>query len=323
MTGFVKKYMSDTITYFYAVVIYDFFAFAMQLPLGIIADKYNKNALFSAYGCGMIAIACFLRKFGIIPCLVAGIGNSMFHLGGGIDVLNISEKKATPSGIYVSTGAMGLFLGTKMGSMGFDKYYVIVAIMIISALLLNELYKRVKEGVKNEPMVELKLSKTEIIAIICLMITVVIRSYVGFILKFDWKADSTLAILSVCTVVLGKMLGGVIGDKIGFKRISVISLVLSAFLFLFSFENPQVGLGAILLFNMTMPITLAALSNILNNNKGMAFGLLTFALFIGTIPIFLGYLDVLFSPGGLYVITMISALILYVGIEEYNKVIQK
>ena len=70
---------------------------------------------------------------------------------------------------------------------------------------------------------------------------------------------------------------------------------------------------------MTMPITLTILSNIMNNNKGMAFGLLTFALFIGSIPTFFGHASLAFTPLGLFIITTVSLVVLYIGINKYNK----
>ena len=60
-----------------------------------------------------------------------------------------------------------------------------------------------------------------------------------------------------------------------------------------------------------------ALSNILYNNKGMAFGLLTLALFIGAIPVFFGYTSALFTPVGLFAITIVSLIILYIDIKKY------
>ncbi len=319
VTNFVKEYMGESISYFWAVVLYDFFAFAMQLPIGIIADKVNKNALCSAFGCAIVAVAYVIKGFGIIPCIVAGIGNSLFHIGGGIDVLNISNKKAAPSGIFVATGAMGIFLGGKSQKLGFNNYVLMILMLLVGAQILYWLYKKIKNEVTNEPIVKLSLTAAQKISIVCLVTTVVIRSYVGSILAFDWKADIGFAILAVCAVVFGKMLGGIIGDRIGFKSISLISLVTSACLFLFAFESPIIGILAILLFNMTMPITLTALSNILNNNKGMAFGLLTLALFIGIVPIFLGYTKVMFNPFGLFAITMFSAFVLYEGVKCYEK----
>ncbi len=323
VSNLVTQKMGTGINLFIAIIIYNFFAFAMQLPIGIIADKINKNAICSSIGCLLVAIAFGFSNFGIIACLIAGIGNAIFHVGGGIDVLNISDKKATFSGIFVSTGAMGIFLGGKSVSIKFNKYYIVILILLISAISLIWLYKQIKDKVKNEKVIIPKINTNEMIAILCLIITVVIRGYVGLILSFEWKSSFILALISIFAVVFGKMLGGIIGDKIGFMKISLISLLVSAFLFIFSFNNSVLGILAILCFNMTMPITLTALSNILFNNKGMAFGLLTVALFIGAVPVFFGYTDIIFNSTGLFITTIISAIILYIGIRKYTTIMEK
>lgn len=323
VTNFVAQKIDGSSNFFIGIIIYNFFAFAMQLPIGIIADKINKNAICSAIGCLLVATAFFLTDVGIIACLIAGIGNAMFHIGGGIDVLNISNKKATLSGIFVSAGAMGIFLGEKSTTIGFNQYYIIVSILLISALLLFWLYNKIKENVKNNKIIVPKIKITEFVIILCLIITVCIRSYVGLILSFEWKSSLLLAVLAICAVVFGKILGGIIGDKIGFIKISVISLLISAILFIFAFNNSIMGILAILFFNMTMPITLTALSNILYTNKGMAFGLLTLALFIGAIPVFFGYTSALFTPVGLFAITIVSLIILYIGIKKYIALMEK
>lgn len=316
----VTQKMGQGTNLFIAILIYNFFAFAMQLPIGIIADKINKNAICSAIGCLLVAIAFGFSSFGIISCLMAGIGNAMFHVGGGIDVLNISNKKATLSGIFVSTGAMGIFLGGKSTLIGFNKYYIVILVLLISAISLFGLYNQIKHKVSNLEIKDIKLGKNEWIAITCIFITVCIRSYVGMILSFTWKSSFIFALLSILGVVLGKMLGGFIGDKIGFEKIS-ISLLISAVCFIFSFTNPIIGIIAILLFNMTMPITLICLSNIFYNNKGLAFGLLTLALFIGATPTFVGG-NQLFTRMGLFIITLISSVILYIALKYYNKSIK-
>lgn len=323
VSNLVTQKMGQETNLFIAILIYNFFAFAMQLPIGIIADKVNKNAICSAVGCLLVAIGFGFANYGIIACLIAGIGNAMFHVGGGIDVLNISDKKASMSGIFVSTGAMGIFLGSKSALIGFNQFYIVILSLILSAALLFCLYNRIKNKVENKEVIISKFNANAMIAIICLIITVCIRSYVGLILAFEWKSNFVLALLSIFAVVFGKMLGGIIGDKIGFKKISVISLIVSAVCFIFAFNNPALGILAMLFFNMTMPITLTALCNILFNNKGMAFGLLTLALFIGAVPEFFGYTTAIFTPIGLFVITLISAIILYIGIQKYNKVMEK
>ena len=323
VTNLITQKMGKNANLFIAILIYNFFAFAMQLPIGIIADKLNKNAICSGFGCVLVAIAFEFADFGIISCVIAGIGNAMFHIGGGIDVLNISDKKATLSGIFVSTGAIGIFLGSKSTQIGFNKFYIMIFVLLISAILLFGLYNQIKDKVNNKEVIIPELNINAIISIICLIITVCIRSYVGLILAFEWKRSFLLASFSILAVVLGKMLGGIIGDKIGYKNISIISLTISATGFIFAFNNPNLGILAMLFFNMTMPITLTALSNILDNNKGMAFGLLTLALFIGSIPKFFGIGSSIFTPIGLCVINIISLIVLYIGIRKYNIVMEK
>lgn len=330
VTNLVTQRMGQGMHLFAAILLYNLFAFAMQLPIGMIADAVNKNAKCSAIGCLLVAFAFGLpdldifgadaSALGFLSCLIAGTGNAMFHIGGGIDVLCISDKKASLPGIFVSTGAMGIFLGSHSASIKFDSYYLVVLILLVSSLVLFNMYSETNQVLNNKETVIPERKTAEIIAIICFMATVCIRSYVGLILSFGWKSNFWLALLSVAAVVFGKVLGGVIGDRIGFKKIAVISLTVSAVCFLFAFEGPFFGIMAILFFNMTMPITLTALSNILHTAKGLAFGLLTFALFLGAVPEFLGYTKMVFTPMGLFVTTLISAVILYIGIHKYDKV---
>ena len=133
------------VSLFGAIVAYNFFAFFMQMPLGIIADKLNKNALVAASGCVLVASAFLCANWPLHACIIAGIGNALFHLGGGIDVLNISRKRAAQAGIFVSTGALGLFFGKNMGS-----YLPAVAVLLaLSTCLLVCLYARTRGKIAN------------------------------------------------------------------------------------------------------------------------------------------------------------------------------
>ena len=207
-----QKIGNTTYTYFLGVIIYNFCGFALQFPIGTIADKLNKNAIVSCIGCLVVAVAYVFCDFTILACIIAGVGNSLFHVGGGIDILNISDKKASLSGIFVSTGAMGIFLGAKSSIIGFDRYYLVICALLICAFLLLLLYNKIKDKVSNLEMIIPILGINEIISIICIVFTVCIRSYVGMILAFDWKSDFILALFASFAVVFGKILGGIIGD---------------------------------------------------------------------------------------------------------------
>lgn len=215
---------------------------------------------------------------------------------------------------------MGLYIGSNSTYLGIDKFYIIIIILAISAISLFLLYKQVKERYKvNNEIPEFRdISSKEQIIMYCLLITICIRGYLGLILNFKWKSNFVAGLIAVSAVVLGKILGGIIGDKFGWKRTSTLSLIFSAILFIFAFDNMICGIIAILLFNMTMPITLTALSNMFYKNKGMAFGMTTIALFIGAIPVFLGFRKFLFNKASLFIITIISAVILYFGLYKYE-----
>ena len=115
------------------------------------------------------------------------------------------------------------------------------------------------------------------------------------------------------------MLGGIIADKLGEMKTVMITLSLSLVLFIFSFNNIICAFLATLLFNMTMSLTLTILSNNMSSSKGTAFGLTTFSLFIGALPVILGYDFNMFNEIGLAVLVSISIVLMYVGIKKNNK----
>jgi FSR family fosmidomycin resistance protein-like MFS transporter len=309
------------------VLIYNFCAFALQMPIGLLADRWNRNAVCAASGCILTAAAYGLGGLPIMAALAAGVGNGMFHVGGGIDVLNLSRKKSGLLGIFVAPGAFGLYIGTKYGKQSADTAaYIVLALLLMALLILllqyvpgrtfrseNEpLSFQVRSLVDTEGQTGLK-AKAAAGAMACLFVVVCLRSYVGMTLTFPWKGEGSWGLILVCAVVLGKMAGGVLADALGALRTTVVSLILAAILFLFS-GYPAAGTAAVFLFNMTMPVTLWAVARILPGSKGFTFGLLTFGLFLGFIPVYLGT-DPMFSGGaGFAAAAVVSLALLCIGL---------
>lgn len=100
-----------------------------------------------------------------------------------------------------------------------------------------------------------------------------------------------MSLLSVLAVVSGKAIGGYLGDRFGYIKTAVISLGISLLGFAFSFDYWIWGIIAVLCFNMTMPLTLTAIAGVSNKKYGFAFGLTTFALAIGFVPVVFGAKD--------------------------------
>ena len=275
--------------YLLCLLLYNFCAFALQMTFGILVDRLNRNALIAAIGCILVAASYGLWHFPIVVAVIAGVGNSLFHVGGGVDVMNLSLGKSGMLGVFVSPGALGLYFGTMLsrGVTGYMPLMAVAAIVAATSILITK--KTVPECyVSNSSFsVEPQADRRAIIALVLLFVVVILRSYFGLAMVFPWKQEGFFALILVIGVVLGKTAGGFLRDKIGAVPASILSLGIAAALFCFS-GNPISGITAVFLFNMTMPITLWAMARILPGAKGFSFGLLTFALFLGYLPVFYG-----------------------------------
>lgn len=269
------------------LVLYNFCAFAMQAPLGLLADKLNRNAVLAAAGCVIVALSAFLSKYAVLACVIAGIGNALFHLGGGIDTLNDCGKRCGKLGVFVSPGAFGIFFGTKLGRAKSLPFYAVMAALFLVALLILLMASRhdLLKHSRNVPVSFDGITSPGVIpAAVCIFLVVCLRSFAGSSMAFPWKSVGQWAMINTCAVVFGKTAGGFLADRFGAVRSSWVTLGASAVLFLFA-DHPAAGVLAVFLFNMTMPVTLGALGRMLPGVKGFAFGTLTLALFVGLVPI--------------------------------------
>lgn len=274
------------------VVLYNAFAFLMQLPMGVIADRLNRNMLFAAAGCALVALAYPLAGVPPLAAVIAGIGNGAFHVGGGIEVLNGSGGKAGALGVFVSPGAIGLYIGTFFAEKLWETPLLVPAAMVLIGLLLALVSFKKSRFVSENAGFEPELERDGALPLASLFLVVVLRAFMGTTDAFSAKsALSALpafaaGLIPVLCLALGKAAGGFVSDAIGIKRTSAVSLGLCAVLLLL--PGPAFTLAALFLFNMTMPITLFASARLLKGAKGTAFGLLTAALFLGSVPAFLG-----------------------------------
>ena len=81
------------------LLLYNFCAFALQMPFGLLVDGWNRNGLTAAAGCALVACAYLPVLPALAASVTAGIGNGLFHVGGGLDVLNDSRERAAALGI--------------------------------------------------------------------------------------------------------------------------------------------------------------------------------------------------------------------------------
>lgn len=303
-----------------SILLYDIVAFTLQLPIGIALDQLDKNSYaallsYALVGAGVVLSLVPIALLEWPAILLLAIGNALFHSAGGLSVLNISQKHAGPSGIFIATGAIGVFLGTQSAQMGRLQIAFSLLVLLFLCALITLVVQKVNKkywNVHNASFDIPRLSSNTLLAIALLSLVVALRSYVGMVMAFPWKSEMLLLVLSILGVFAGKALGGVVADRIGFRTTAIFSLIVAATLFVPSWEIPVMGLLGIFFFNFTMSITLASLANILPNAKGTAFGLASFSLAVGALPALAGFS--IEHPAMLSAISLVSALALGVGL---------
>ncbi|MBR2577255.1 MAG: MFS transporter [Firmicutes bacterium] len=341
-TAFLIPLCGDRMDWVWVVMLYNMFAFAFQLPIGALGDRAGVSWKLAAAGCLIIAGAYGIAWAGIsaspghvlpaVIAVVAGIGNSCFHVGCGIAVLKRSRGRAALPGIYVSTGAFGVYLAPILASR-FGPFALGAAagilVMLGCAFSLARSGKTLQNGKvppeeEREPAHRSGASPSAALMLTAasgLLITVLLRSYAGTIMAFSWKSVPLLALLFTLGIVLGKMLGGVIGDRIGWMKTAMVSLLAAAVLFAAALEHPAAGIAAVFLFNMTMPITLTALADLMKDRPGTAFGMTTLMLFLGTVPSLFAAAGIAGkgTPDQLPVVVLLSAVGIAAGLWARNR----
>lgn len=118
-------------------------------------------------------------------------------------------------------------------------------------------------------------------------------------------------------MVLGKAAGGILGDRLGWTRVALSGLIVATPLLVIFPNIPALAVTGAFFFNLTMPITLTCLANMLPGYTGFAFGLTTLGLIIGALPTFTPLKEVTGQAGFLLAVILISIAALYAGLRLY------
>ena len=275
-------YIANTYSDFsIAVIIYNFFAFAFQVPIGYVLDKIKLYKYISIVGFSLIGL-CYLINYNNIFILatIIGVGNAFFHLEGGVNIYNISKGKAFLNGLFVAPGALGIFLGTTFrDELIKTKFPVFLIFLSIILLLLTQKQQINKELDNNR---KTKFNHLRVALIVALIgLSIIVRSIGGSKIIYSWKSGFILSFIYTISIVIGKAFGGLFADRIGITKVALISLTGSAIFLLFGYNIHIFAYIGILLFNVPMSITLTILENTLSKKIACAVGLNTMFQFIG------------------------------------------
>jgi len=293
------------------IILYNLLAFGLQLPFGLIVDRMHHPDMAAVAGLVVLSGGLMLFIHPIVAIIFAGIGNALFHVGGGTVSLNLRPGKAALPGVFVAQGGIGLFTGGVILKLyGFHPEIFAILLMIMGVVVfLIKSPKVIYEIRKASSVNYLELT------ILMLLITICIRSVVGLSIDFPWNTDLTLLIWITAAIALGKGLGGFLADYFGWIKIAVGGLAISSILLLLGPQVAFAGIAGLFFFNMTMPVSLVAISNLLPGRPGFSFGLTTFAVVAGALPTFFKTKAVLSASPVIFISVILSALTLYFGLR--------
>ena len=290
--------------------LYDAFAFVPQSIIGYISDKYPKINM-GLIGISLlfigISIFSFLNVSKYISLFIICFGNAFLHVSGAECTLKNSHGKLSHSAIFVSGGSFGVISGRLLAKTFIPSWLLLPFILtMIPFVLYADTFK--DNSCDNFNYVKSGINYSLVIFIAFLV--VIVRGYVGYGIPTSWNKTVFQNILLFSFMGIGKALGGILSDSFGIRKVAILSTLCAIPFLCFGDNNMFISLFGVMAFSMTMSITLAILVSILKRRPGLAFGLTTIGLFLGTIPIFFVKISNILYNNIMIIITSIMCSIL-------------
>ena len=269
-------------------LLYDAFAFVPQSIIGYVSDKYPKIKI-GFMGVGLlflgILVFSFLNVSKYIPLYIICIGNCLLHVSGAENTLRNSKGKLSHSAIFVAGGSFGVISGRLLAKTMIPSWLLLPFILtMIPFIIYADSFNDKESSCSKFNYVKPKLNYGLVIMIA--VFVVIIRGYMGYGIPTSWNKTVVQNVLLFCFMGVGKALGGILSDAFGIRKVAIFSTLLAIPFLCFGDSIMIVSLFGVMAFSMTMSITLAILVSTLKKTPGLAFGLTTIGLFLGTLPIF-------------------------------------
>ena len=284
----VSSYIDTNLVWILALM-YDFFAFVPQGIFGYLKDKGIKTN-FTIIGMILSTLSLILLYFNlnaILVILVLSIGNCMIHIQGAETTLRTSNGQMAPSAIFVSGGSFGVITGKILAMYNVPIPFVIIInlLMLIPIAICNKYVYLIDDKNLEKYNFSNKNINSKVIITLAVFV-VIVRAYMGYGIPTTWNKTLIQTILLYCSMGIGKAMGGILIDSIGIKKTALLSTIGSLPFLLFGNNVMAISLIGIMMFSMTMAVTLGLIVSEIKKYPGVAFGFTTIGLFLGSLPVF-------------------------------------
>lgn len=274
------------------VIAYNAMAFALQLPMGLVADA-RPGLVRGGFCLGVAltagaALAAALGAGGWRLLAAACVGNALFHLTAGKDVLDVHNGHGGPVGLFISTGALGLLAGR----IGMEHCAAAALLAFAIALAIVGVVAAVRWLGRGECVparladaTSASLPIFELVVLLGLFVLVAWRSWAGLAAgRISAGQGMALLLAGAAVTWCGKALGGYLAGLLGRWRVTAASVFGSvALAFLCPPENVVAWMALLFVAQLATGPVLSLLYDRTGRCGGMAFGLNCLGLFAGSL----------------------------------------
>ena len=267
-------------------VVYNVLAFLTQPLTGLLADRMRDRHWMLLAAVVLMLAAVMTVTFGfsfaayLAPVLL-GIGNSLFHVWGGKQVVLKAGNDMRALGLFVSTGVFGLAVAMVFFSLSLLYLFLLaLCLLAVAYLKLEQDDERVGDALQDTPWSS-RVRQSRWLLLLVVVAFVMFRSFMGESFSSAIVKDNMVVLLIGLTAMLGKMAGGWMARRIGILLTLAAVLVVVLGCLLCRSSERYVMLTGLFAVNCTMPVTLYWANGLLKGREGLAFGLLAAALIPG------------------------------------------
>jgi FSR family fosmidomycin resistance protein-like MFS transporter len=257
-----------------ALLIYNLLAFGGQYPVAIWLEKIrNRKAVLMAAFLLNLAAAVMFPFLSAVAVVLAGLASAVYHVAGG--AVCAADRKSFSIGLFAAPGVAGLIAGGYFAWSGLQLSIPLMLLCMVFLLLLMALPIPMAKTVQPQSKITASPDSHDFIMILLLTV-IALRSAVWNIFQlvhekeYDWLLGIALAAFA------GKIAGGWLADRIGWRTYTYISLLGATPLISFFRDELilfSIGIG---LLQSGIPATTALLINAAGGRTergiGLAFG---------------------------------------------------
>ena len=292
------------------VLLYNALGFGGQPLVAWFADHFRFNRWCAIGGLLSLAFALSPVTAGqpLLAVILAGCGSAAFHVGAGALTLLACDRKADGAGLFAAPGVVGLGIG---GTLAVTNHFVPAPFcLLLVALSVGICFWPIRAALApasrtaKEPCFE-----AHDWIMIGLLAAISLRSLVWTAFQFALAGQVQNLLYLALAAGVGKIAGGFLAERFGYRRWTLIAFCLAAPLLAFAGKRLALLIPGVALLQSTIPCSLAAFAQILPARPalatGMVFGL---AVVLGGLPSFFT------DPGNLVAPVAVLLVLLFAGL---------